>query len=116
MITDLPLNGRNILQLVAVTPGTLNASSSSFNQGASFNYVLPYAAGKTAMRYLLGGWQANGIVGLQTGGPLTISSGIDDSRSGIGLDGQISWAIRHWREGGRSRSRSRAGSTRRRSW
>src|SRR5581483_851323 len=35
MITDLPLNGRNILQLVAVTPGTLNASSSSFNQGAT---------------------------------------------------------------------------------
>jgi hypothetical protein len=34
----------------------------------------------------LGGWQANGIVGLQTGGPLTITSGIDDSRSGIGLD------------------------------
>ena len=38
------------------------------------------------MRYILGGWQTNGIVSLQTGGPMTISSGIDNSFSGIGLD------------------------------
>ena len=35
MVTDLPLNGRNILQLLAVTPGTLDASASAFNQGAT---------------------------------------------------------------------------------
>ena len=35
MITDLPLNGRNVLQLLAVTPGTLNAASSAFNQAAT---------------------------------------------------------------------------------
>ena len=31
-------------------------------------------------------WQTNGIVTLQTGSPLTISSGIDNSYSGISLD------------------------------
>jgi len=35
---------------------------------------------------VLGGWQSNGIVSLQTGRPLTISSGIDNSYSGIGAD------------------------------
>jgi len=35
MITDLPLNGRNVLQLLAVTPGTLNTNASAFNQGAT---------------------------------------------------------------------------------
>ena len=35
MITDLPLNGRNVLQLLAVTPGTLNAANSAFNQAAT---------------------------------------------------------------------------------
>src|SRR5436190_673039 len=35
MVTDLPLNGRNILQLLAITPGTLDASASAFNQGAT---------------------------------------------------------------------------------
>ena len=34
-ITDLPLNGRNVLQLLAVTPGTLNTNASAFNQGAT---------------------------------------------------------------------------------
>src|SRR5205809_1029879 len=35
MITDLPLNGRNVLQLLAVTPGTLNTAASAFNQAAT---------------------------------------------------------------------------------
>lgn len=52
----------------------------------SFNYALPYSRGHGMMRYILGGWQTNGIVSLQTGGPMTISSGIDNSFSGIGLD------------------------------
>jgi len=52
----------------------------------SFNYALPFAAGKRPIQYILGGWQTNGIVSLQTGGPMTISSGIDNSLSGIGLD------------------------------
>ena len=34
MITDLPLNGRNVLQLLRVTPGTLTAPG-TFNQSAT---------------------------------------------------------------------------------
>ncbi len=34
MMTDLPLNGRNVLQLLRVTPGTLSASG-TFNQAAT---------------------------------------------------------------------------------
>src|SRR5262249_77376 len=49
----------------------------------SFNYALPFHAGKSAMRYLLGGWQTNGIISFQTGGPMTISSGIHNSLTGI---------------------------------
>ncbi len=52
----------------------------------SFNYALPYTGRRGPLRYLLGGWQTNGIVSLQTGGPFTISSGLDNSFSGIGLD------------------------------
>src|SRR5262245_14016552 len=52
----------------------------------SFNYALPYAAGRTPIRYVLGGWQTNGIISLQTGGPMTVTSGIDNSLSGINSD------------------------------
>jgi len=34
MVNDLPLNGRNVLQLLSVTPGTLNTSG-TFNQAAT---------------------------------------------------------------------------------
>ena len=50
----------------------------------SFNYALPSPRGY--LGYFIGGWQTNGIITLQSGGPLTCSSGIDNSLSGIGLD------------------------------
>lgn len=50
----------------------------------SFNYALPSPKGK--LRYAIGGWQTNGIITLQTGAPLTITTGVDNSRSGIGQD------------------------------
>ncbi len=53
---------------------------------ASFNYALPSPKGSTAMKYLLGGWQSNGIIAFQTGAPITISTGVDNSLSGIGQD------------------------------
>ena len=34
----------------------------------------------------MGGWQLNGILVLQTGAPLTVSTGFDNSFSGIGND------------------------------
>ena len=52
---------------------------------ASFNYLLPYK-GKGAAGVIAGGWQTNGIVALQSGGPLTIANGVDISRTGIGQD------------------------------
>jgi hypothetical protein len=52
----------------------------------SFNYQLPSAGGNGALRYVLGGWQTNGIVSLQTGAPLDIRTGVDNSFSGIGQD------------------------------
>ena len=51
----------------------------------SFNYQLPGL--KTgAARYLLGGWQLNGITIMQTGGPLNFTTGFDNSFSGINAD------------------------------
>lgn len=53
---------------------------------ASFNYALPSLSGKGPMQVLLGGWQTNGIISLQSGGPFSILSGIDNSLTGIGQD------------------------------
>jgi len=51
----------------------------------SFNWQLP--GPKTGIaRYALGNWQLNGIAILQTGGPLNIVTGFDNSFSGIGND------------------------------
>ncbi len=52
---------------------------------ASFNYMLPYK-GKGALGVVAGGWQTNGIVTMQSGGPLNIANGVDISRTGIGQD------------------------------
>lgn len=35
---------------------------------------------------MVGGWQVNGIIALQSGAPLNIGAGADNSRSGIGAD------------------------------
>lgn len=51
----------------------------------SFNYVLPFKS-TSALQWIVGGWQTNGILSLQTGGPLTISNGADISFTGIGQD------------------------------
>ncbi len=52
---------------------------------SSFNYQLP--GPKTgAARYALGGWQLNGIITLQTGAPLNITDGFDNSLTAIGGD------------------------------
>ncbi len=63
---------------------------SSFHRAArltsSFNYVLPKLGRGRALDFVAGGWQTNGIVTMQSGGPLNISTGIDNSFSGIGQD------------------------------
>ena len=47
--------------------------------------MLPYQ-GSGAAGAILGGWQTNGIVSLQTGGWLTVLNGADISLTGIGQD------------------------------
>jgi hypothetical protein len=57
-----------------------------FRFTGSFNYQLPGFERVGAARYVIGGWQINGIIALQSGGPLNIGAGADNSRSGIGAD------------------------------
>ena len=52
---------------------------------SSFNYQLPGLKLSRA-RHLLGGWQLNGIIVLQTGAPLNVTDGFDNSLTGIGVD------------------------------
>ncbi len=52
----------------------------------SFNYQLPGLSKSNPARYALGGWQLNGIFITQTGAPLNITTGFDNSFSGIGAD------------------------------
>ncbi len=52
----------------------------------SFNYILPFKPSSAAWKLIAGGWQTNGIVSMQTGGPLTIANGVDISFTGIGQD------------------------------
>lgn len=62
---------------------------SDFNRKArftgSFNYQIP-GPRAGALHVVAGGWQLNGIVTLQTGPPMTINTGFDNSFSGIGND------------------------------
>ncbi|MBL8294709.1 MAG: TonB-dependent receptor, partial [Bryobacterales bacterium] len=53
-------------------------------------------------KFVLGGWQTNGIITAQTGGPLTISNGVDISRTGIGQD-RVDIIGNPAMDGGRSR-------------
>ncbi|MFN7938676.1 MAG: TonB-dependent receptor [Bryobacteraceae bacterium] len=54
---------------------------------ASFLHELPRLKASNAVaRHLLGGWDINGIVTLESGQPFTVSSGRDNSFSGVGAD------------------------------
>ena len=51
----------------------------------SFNYELP-GVKQGPLHYVLGGWQFNGIFVAQSGAPLNITDGFDNSLTGIGGD------------------------------
>jgi hypothetical protein len=54
---------------------------------ASFIWQLPSLAGSSApIRYIFGDWEINGIVSLQSGRGLTVTSGRDNSQSGTNQD------------------------------
>ncbi len=53
----------------------------------SYVWALPQLSGANKfVRTIAGGWQLNGIVTLQSGGPLTIVAGKDQSATGLGSD------------------------------
>lgn len=53
----------------------------------SFIWQLPDLAGRTGwVRHVLGGWQTNAIVTLESGSPFSIVSGRDNSQSGVNRD------------------------------
>jgi hypothetical protein len=53
---------------------------------ASVNYALPHFQVNNVVSPLLNGWQANAIVNVQDGLPLTITSGVNNSGSNINND------------------------------
>jgi hypothetical protein len=63
---------------------------SDFDQAVRFTAAVNYVLPKFHVQHLVGsvvnGWQANGIVNIQTGLPITITSGVDNSISGVGND------------------------------
>jgi hypothetical protein len=69
----------------------LDYGPSDFNRAQRFvvSYVwelpTPQAGGRV-VRAVLGGWQLNGVLQAQTGDPLTVKSGKDQSNTGIGGD------------------------------
>jgi hypothetical protein len=53
----------------------------------SFIWHLPGAAIHNALaRTVAGGWELNGIFNFQSGGPFTVTSGVDNSQSAVGAD------------------------------
>ena len=50
------------------------------------NYSLPHFTVNRGAGVLVNGWQANGIVKVQSGLPITFTSGVDNSISGVGND------------------------------
>jgi hypothetical protein len=54
---------------------------------SSFIWDLPlFRASHSFTHSLLGGWQLNGILTLQTGNPFSVTAGVDRSLAGVGLD------------------------------
>jgi hypothetical protein len=70
---------------------------------SSFVWEFPMLNGRPAwMRHTIGGWQANGILTIQSGRWMTITSGRDNSQSGVNQDRAD--LVGDWRlSGGRSR-------------
>jgi hypothetical protein len=62
--------------------------ASDFNVPQRFvlNYLFQLPKENKVLRGLLGGWQSTGILNWQSGFPLTISSGEEDSLSAVGND------------------------------
>lgn len=76
-----------------IIPTSLSANRglSDFNHAhrfvASYVWALPKLSQQNALvRNTIGGWETTGILTLQSGSPFSILSGVDNSRSGDGID------------------------------
>ncbi len=99
-IDDLP-NGQDITTVVTgnsspipwYLPGrhAFDRGPSEFDHThrfvASFDWALPSLLGRPmALRLIAGGWQLTGLLSAQSGGPLTILAGKDESGTALGTD------------------------------
>ena len=87
-------NGSSGTEGQAGPPNPFNLNSArgvaDFDQAlritGSVNYRIPRFNVNNVAGAIINGWQANAIVQSQSGAPLTITSGVDNSKSGIGND------------------------------
>jgi hypothetical protein len=99
-LDDLPLGGNNndVGNDPSATLPSYLPNYTDFDYGPSGNdhrhrfvgsYVLhlpTFSERNMLTRFLIGGWQTTGIVTLQSGGPLTVTAGVDQSRTNLGGD------------------------------
>jgi len=87
-------NGSSGTEGQAGPPNPFNLNSNrgvaDFDQAMRFtssvNYVLPHFNLHSVSNALANGWQINGILTMQSGLPINITSGVDNSISGVGND------------------------------
>jgi hypothetical protein len=64
----------------------LNSSHASHRWAGSYLYQLPIRLPNAILQAVVGGWELGGLVTVQTGNPVGILSGADNSRTGVGFD------------------------------
>lgn len=64
----------------------LNSSHASHRWAGSYLYQLPIQIPNRGLQAVFGGWELGGLVTVQTGNPVGILSGADNSRTGVGFD------------------------------
>jgi hypothetical protein len=104
-------NGSSGTEGQAGPPNPFNLNSSrgvaDFDQAlritGSVNYPFPKFHVNSAVGAIVNGWQANAIVTSQSGLPLTITSGVDNSLSGIGNDYAVYTGVSPKRPAGASK-------------
>ena len=78
--TAMPGRIPSISGLIKACPTSTARASCNF----SGLYELPFHPQSQAMKIIAGGWNLNGIVSYNTGRPFTVTSGVDNARTGTG--------------------------------
>ncbi len=64
----------------------LNGNHASHRWAGSYLYQIPFRLPNKFLQAVIGGWELGGLVTVQTGNPVAILSGADNSRTGVGFD------------------------------